>query len=122
MSKVIKITSNHPLVGTWVSDDEYGSEVEYVITPAANGFAVNATTTYDGEYAEIYDVKWNGEQLTFSAYWNSSGRFCKCKLLLLSENRVDFTFTYTDHEVLHRKSMENYHIAELLLCEGDMEE
>jgi hypothetical protein len=120
MSKIIKICPGHPLIGTWVTDDEYGSEVEYTIAPAADGFAVTATTTYDGEFAEIYDVKWDGDQLAFSAYWNSSGRFCKGRFLLLSENRVEFTFTYTDHEVLHRKTQELATVA--WFQDGEMEE
>jgi uncharacterized protein YndB with AHSA1/START domain len=94
----------HLLVGTWITDDEYGSDVEYIINQSDKSMSVEAVDMNDGERAEIRDVQWDDDiTLTFTAYWASTGRFAKCKFTLSSENRVHFTFTYTDHDTLHRK-------------------
>jgi hypothetical protein len=96
--------NSHLFIGTWISDDEYGSDVEYNISIVGKELKVEAVDVNDGERAEIRDVEWDGDSnLSFSAYWQSSGRFAKCKFMLLSKNRVAFTYTYTDHEILHRK-------------------
>ncbi len=92
------------LVGTWITADEYGSDVEYIVSQQSERIEIEAVDPNDGERAEIRDVSWDGDiTLTFSAYWASTGRFAKCKFVLTSESRVHFTFTYTDHDTLHRK-------------------
>ena len=93
----------HPLVGTWVNGDEYATEIEYQVSTAEQGFAVRAIDRYDGEEAEVYDVKWDGEALSFATHWPLTGRFVKCRLQAISQNRVDFTYTYTQQEMWHRK-------------------
>lgn len=95
----------HPLVGTWASADEFSSEVEYIVTSKGDEFAVHAVDRQDSEEAEIFEVKWDGETLTFAALWNSTGRFARCRFLVQSRDHVEFTYTYTDHELLHRKSV-----------------
>jgi hypothetical protein len=77
------------------------------VSPAGQGFAVQAVDRFDGEEAEVYDVKWDGEILSFATHWLSTGRFVKCRLLALSANRVDFTYTYTQQEMWHRKGAES---------------
>ena len=94
------------LVGTWVNGDEYATEVEYHVSPRAKGFAVRAVDRFDGEKAEVYDVKWDGEALSFATHWPSTGRFVKCRLQAISPNRVDLTYTYTQQEMWHRKGAE----------------
>ncbi len=99
-----KSTKEHGLVGIWVSADEYASEVEYSVTPKGTTFRVKATDGNDGEVADIFEVKWDGEVLSFATHWNSTGRFARCRLQALSKNRVSLTYTYTDNETFHRKS------------------
>jgi hypothetical protein len=96
----------HPLLGTWVNGDEYATEVEYQVSPAGQAFAVRAIDRYDGEEAEVYEVKWDGGALSFAAHWPSTGRFVKCRLQTISQNRVDLTYTYTQQEMWHRKGAE----------------
>jgi len=96
----------HIVVGTWVNGDEYATDVEYQVSEGSNGFAVRAVDRFDGEEAEVYDVKWDGEALSFAAHWPSTGRFMKCRLLAISPNRVDFTYTYTQQEMWQRKGAE----------------
>ena len=96
----------HALVGTWVNGDEYATEVEYQVSSPGQGFTVRAIDRFDGEEAEVYDVKWDGEVLSFATHWPSTGRFVKCRLQAISPNRVDFTYTYTQQEMWHRKGAE----------------
>ncbi len=95
----------HPLVGTWVSADEFASDVEYLISAKGDGLTVRAINKNDSEEADIFEIQWDGEILTFAAHWNSTGRFARCRFLLQSQDLVDFTYTYTDSDVLHRKSV-----------------
>ena len=99
-------TKELAIVGTWVNGDEYETDVEYQVSRNGRGLTVRAVDRFDGENAEVYDVNWDGEALTFSAHWPSTGRFVKCRLLAISPNRVDFTYTYTQQEMWHRKGAE----------------
>jgi hypothetical protein len=96
----------HTLVGTWVDGNEHGSDVEYQVSSAGPVFTVRAVDGYDGEEAEVYDVGWDGQILSFAAHWPSTGRFVKCRLQVLSRNRVDLTYTYSQQEMWHRKRAE----------------
>ena len=91
------------LVGTWFNADEYGSEVEFTITRAGGSYAVRVSDPGDGEIADVFETAWDGKVLSFAAHWNSTGRFARYRLLLLSAHRINVTYTYTDHEVYHRK-------------------
>jgi hypothetical protein len=97
---------NNPLVGTWCSLEEMQSVIEYSVSQTPDGFSVSAIDSYDNELGEIHGISWNNEkqELTFSCYWASSGRYSKCKMLLFAHDKVEFTYTYTDHEILVRKS------------------
>lgn len=93
-------------MGTWVNGDEYATEVEYQVSQRPRGFVVRAVDRFDGEKAEVYDVKWDGEALSFATHWPSTGRLMKCRFLAISPNRIDFTYTYTQQEMWHRKGAE----------------
>ncbi len=96
---------SHPLVGTWCSLEETLSVVEYQVSIKDGTFFVQAFDTYDAECGEINNVACNDEkqELTFACYWASSGRYSKCKFLLFAEDKVEFTYIYTDHEILVRR-------------------
>ena len=93
----------HTLIGTWVNGDEYETDVEYTVSATRTGFAVRAVDRFDGEKGEVSDVKWDGNTLSFAVHWNSTGRFVKARLLAISPNRVDYTYTFTQQEMWHRK-------------------
>jgi hypothetical protein len=99
-----KSTPKHPLLGTWVSAEGFPSDVEYIVSSKGDGFAVRALDRQDGEEADVFEIKWDGQILIFAAHWNSTGRFARCRFLAQSPDHVEFTYTYTDHELLHRKS------------------
>ena len=95
---------NDPFLGTWVSDDEFTSEVEYTVSEAQGQYNVTVIDTGDGEEGEVQDVYKNKDgRLCFSVYWPSSGRLLKCTFLLVSDKQVKFIYTYTDHETMHKK-------------------
>jgi hypothetical protein len=93
----------HPLIGTWFNADEYETDVEYIVSATRKWFAVRAVDRYDGEEGEVSEVKWDGDVLSFAVHWNSTGRFIKARLLAISPNRVEYTYTFTQQEMWHRK-------------------
>ncbi len=96
----------HTLVGTWFNADEYETDVEYIVSREGGSFTVRAVDRFDGEEGEVYDVKRDGDALSFAVHWNSTGRLVKARLLAISPNRVDYTYTYTQQETWHRKGTE----------------
>lgn len=91
------------LVGTWFDGDEHDSSVEFNITRAGDSYVVRVRDLFDDEAADIFETAWNGRVLSFAAHWNSTGRFARYRLLLLSDNRLDVTYTYTESTMYHRK-------------------
>ena len=62
------------------------------------GFRVTAIDDSDGEIPEVYDLRYQGDVLSFNLYFNSNGRLIKYRFQALSNDRVDVTFTYTEQE------------------------
>jgi hypothetical protein len=96
-------TKDHPLAGSWVSGTEFGSEIEYIVTPHASDFKVRAIDRYDNEVADVFEINWDGQVLSFATYWNSTGRFLRCRLQAVGRDEVEYTYTYTAQETWHRK-------------------
>src|SRR5215831_2575381 len=94
--------ADHPLMGTWFSTDIFRSSVEYTVISNGDSVAVTAIDTEDGEIGEIGSVNWDGNALFFAVHW-STGRYVKCRMVLVSKDTVSFTYTYTSQEVLQRK-------------------
>ena len=92
-----------PIVGTWASADEHYSDVEFTISRSEASYVVRVCDGFDGEQADVYETAWDGGTLSFAAHWNSTGRFARYRLLLLSANRIEVTYTYTDQEMYLRK-------------------
>lgn len=66
-------------------------------------FQVKVVDRYDDERADVYDVKWDGEELTFAAHWPSTGRLVKTGLRALTHDAVNYRYTYSEQETWHRK-------------------
>lgn len=98
----------HPLIGSWVNGDEYATEVEYVVSGNELRFQVRAVDRYDGEVGEVRDVSYDKSTstLSFSVYWNSTGRFMKARLAAVAPNRVSYTYTFTESQMWFRKGTE----------------
>jgi len=100
MAHVVDINSKNPLLGTWKSCDDF-SDVHISIDLDRGELRVRAVDTHDGEVAEIHDIAWVKDQgeLTFSAYWKSSGRFTKYRFGTPGSNgRISVTYTFTAQE------------------------
>jgi len=103
-----KSRKQHPLLGSWVNGDEYATEVEYVISGSERAFEVRAVDRYDGEEGEVRDVDYDKETLTlsFTVYWNSTGRLLKVRMAATSPNRVSYTYAFTENQMWFRKGTE----------------
>lgn len=99
-----RASKTDPLIGTWFNGDEIASHVVFEISHADDTYAVNVRDAEDGEKADVFETNWDGRILSFAAHWKSSGRFVRYRLQLLSANRVDVTYTYTESQMYHRKS------------------
>ena len=98
----------HPLLGVWINGDEYATEVEYIVSGSDPDFTVQAVDQYDGEVGEVRDVAYDAKTFTlsFSIYWNSTGRLIRARLVATSPNRVSYTYTFTEQQMWFRKGTE----------------
>jgi hypothetical protein len=99
----IKKPNRDLLVGAWTSGDEYSSDVEFTILRGGKSYTVEVRDGYDGEMADVFEIAWDGKVLSFATHWNSTGRFARYRIRLLSANRIDVTYTYTETAMYHRK-------------------
>ena len=109
MSKPVKSKKQkpHALVGSWTNGDEYDTGVEYIVSYVGRGFTVRAIDRFDGEEGVVYDTHYDVEisSLSFSVRWSSTGRFINARLMAISNNRVSYTYTYTETQMWFRREM-----------------
>lgn len=100
---------HHPLIGSWVSGDEYVPEIEYIITRPTNHFIVRAVDRYDGEEGRVNEVKYDDDTstLSFDVYWESTGRLVRARVSALSQNRISYTYTFTENQIWFRKGIKS---------------
>jgi hypothetical protein len=100
------------LVGTWKGVDEWSTNVEYTIRRRRGSYRVTAIDTSDNEKADIYEEKWDKKNgmFSFAGHWNSSGRFMRCRIHLIADDKIEFIYTYTDSETMIRKKKPNNRI------------
>ena len=103
-----KSRKQHPLVGSWVNGDEYATEVEYILSGSESAFKVRALDRYDGEEGEVRDVTYDKDTFTlsFTVYWNSTGRLVQVRMVAISPNRVSYTYTFTENQMWFKKGTE----------------
>jgi hypothetical protein len=92
-----------PLIGTWDLSHTVFSSIEIIIGGKSPNYFVKARDTYDGEIPDVYEVAKVGDVLSFAFHWNSTGRFTRYRVQLLTEDQLGATFTHTDQEVFQRK-------------------
>jgi hypothetical protein len=101
MGKVIALSKIKRLTGTWKSCDAF-SNIEFSVQLKGNAFIVSITDRDDGEIAEVQNVAWDERALTlsFSAYWQSSGRLTKYRVMPSPDKgRAQVTYTYTAQDL-----------------------
>jgi hypothetical protein len=93
------------LLGAWEGIDAYSTNVQYTIRRKNGTYSAAALDTYDNEKVDIFEEKWDKKKgiLSFAGYWNSTGRFMRCKIQLSGKDKIEFTYTYTDSETMIRR-------------------
>ncbi len=68
----MKPNNEHPLVGTWITDEE-DSDGAFVIKAARGRFVVSGFCRSDGEKFKIAKTQWDGKSLCFESFMPSTG-------------------------------------------------
>ena len=91
--KKMKLDQRHPLVGTWITDDE-DSNVALVIKVVQGRFRVTGFCRSDGECLKITKVDWDGKMLSFETVMPSTG--CKTRQAMRPrpDGKVELELTY----------------------------
>ena len=87
-----KSTQGHVLAGDWASADEHFSEVEYSISSKGTNFKVSAFDGYNGEAADISEVKWDGEVSGITAAQQAAMNASAARAQGLGVNIITNTF------------------------------
>ena len=86
------VPENHPLAGTWVTEEE-DSDVAFVFTVNDGRFCVQGYRRSTGEAFEILNTTWDGEALTFTARFPSTGSMTRNAFRLRPDGRADLELT-----------------------------
>ena len=90
------------LCGTW-DCTEFASEVRFIITCKDGGMGVEVIDIADRERADVFEIFFKDDVLSFAAYWNSSGRFVRYKVRFTEGDELGVTYTYTAQTTFLRK-------------------
>lgn len=94
MAEIVHLSAGHPLGGTWRdADAEWGTTVQFTVTPVATRFEVRGIDTSDGEELAISDVKWDGRVLRFASVVPSTNHRVEYALELVSPSEVIVRYT-----------------------------
>jgi hypothetical protein len=96
------IQADHPLVGTWVTNDE-DSDAAFTFAVADGELRVSGFCQSDGEEFEIKGVNWNGTALTFTATMPSTGFVIKNVFSIRPDGKLDLELT--TYEVWKKQSV-----------------
>jgi|WetSurMetagenome_2_1015567.scaffolds.fasta_scaffold00201_7 hypothetical protein len=95
------------LIGKWVHIEEWDTDdwmSEYDISGTENNIIIKAKDHNDGEEYEISNIKWNGQVLEFVSVMPSTGRKGINKFRIKSENELESEFTFTEYDIMKRKT------------------
>ena len=90
--KVPKPTKTHPLVGTWITDEE-DSNSAFVIKVAGGKFAVSGFCRSTKERFKITRIRWDGVSLSFDAVFPSTAWKSGHVLQLRADGRMKHELT-----------------------------
>lgn len=91
----MKLDHTHPLVGTWITEDE-DSDVALVVKAVRGRFAVSGFCRSDGERLRVTKVCWDGEALSFDTLVPSTKCRAKHVFRLQADGRAEVEFTFVD--------------------------
>lgn len=100
-------SKRHPdlYVGTWCAVDITNRHLEYRIRKVKKGYSVSVLDQDDDQKGEVFEEKWDAKKgiFSFAVHWPPTGRFLRIKMMLIEDDKMDMTFTFTDSEILSRK-------------------
>ena len=102
--KNVKVDSSHPLVGTWVEEENPidTTTVVYTITAQEERFCVSGMDESDGVLLRISDVSWDREKLHFVSLFPPTHHKACHALQATEEGRANHAVSYSDEYGDHR--------------------
>ena len=96
--------SKDVISGTWISVNDVNT-VEICIVKKSKAYSVKIIDKLDGEIPALSEEKYDRKTgiLSFAAYWESTGRFTRYRLIPVYDDKIEITYTHIDTEVLIRK-------------------
>ena len=88
----MKLTNKHPLVGTWITDDE-DSDAAFVIKVVKGRFVVSGFCRSDGEKFKITETRWENESLSFNALMPSTQQRSRNAFRVRPDGKADLELT-----------------------------
>jgi hypothetical protein len=99
---IVKVSSTHPLVGTWEEQPNIGgtTTVVYKVSVKQGSFVVTAWDSEDATALKISRVRWDGDALRFTSFYPPGEHTANHVLRHRSKGERNFRVsgTYTDGE------------------------
>jgi hypothetical protein len=83
---------HHPLIGTWISEDE-DSDVAFVVSVAEDNFLVSGFSRSSSLPLEISDVVWDGKALSFLARYPPTNTITRNVFRVRPDGTADLELT-----------------------------
>ena len=104
-----RIPSDHPLVGTWITDAE-DSDAAFTVSVKNNKFCVSGICRSDGEAFKITHARWDGKALSFTARMPSTDTRTENVFRLRRDGGADLELT--TYEVWKKKEVKRGELPE----------
>jgi len=101
-----KVNSSHPLVGTWVEEENpfNTSTVVYTIKARKGSFCVRGVEEFDGVALRISSTSWDGERLRFVSLFPPTKHKASHEFWLTRRGRARYKVSYSDEDGKHTVS------------------
>jgi hypothetical protein len=93
MSKVVRLTTKHPLTGVWAPTD---STARYTIRAMGATFEVSAVDGHDGEELIVSGVQWDGTVLQFVSLCPSTNWKVEHSVRVTPGGGIEHRYTHDD--------------------------
>ena len=92
------MNSTHPLVGTWVEEENPidTTTVVYTITARDGHFRVSGADESDGVALKISNTRWDGEKLSFMSFFPPTTHKASHVFQITAAGRAKHTVRYSD--------------------------
>ena len=88
----MKPSKTHPLVGTWITDEE-DSNAAFIVKVTCGQFDVSGFCRSDGEKFKITRTRWDGHALSFDSLMPSTDWKARHVFRLRSDGRIEHELT-----------------------------